>query len=820
MSSVQSFALSPEQLFRTCDVNLFDFETTASLPDLTEVIGQPRAVEAIRFGIGMRGQGYNMFALGPSGAGKSTTIRQFLVQEAARQPVPDDWCYVHNFKQPDKPRALRLPAGMGTALRKDMKQLIDDLKIRIPAAFESEDYEAHKQEVERQLRETQERILASLRRQAEARGLTMLKTPSGIAFAPVAKGQILNPEQFQQLPPEMRNKIEQDMAAMEAELQAAVRDIRQAEKQAMEQVRQVNRQVAAVAVGQHISELRDKYAQWQQVADYIDAVGEDVVENVADFQPAERGEQPAPSGMLPFFVPHEPSFQRYEVNVIVDHAATQGAPIVVEDNPIYQNLVGAIEYKATMGALVTDFTLIKPGALHRANGGYLILDALTVLQKPLAWEALKRALRTRQITVEALAREYSLMTTASLEPEPIPLDVKVVLLGEPMLYYALQGADPDFGELFKVEVDFAGEVERTPENCALYGRFVATVTRREGLRPFHRSGVARVVEQASRLLENQDRLSIRFRTIVDLVREADYWASQRGSTVVEAIDVQQALDKGTFRADRVRERTLQEIVNGTMLIDVRGEKVGQINGLSVSGLGGFSWGQPTRITARTRLGHGTVVDIEREVALGGPLHSKGVLILSNFLAARYTPEEPLSLSASLVFEQSYGGVDGDSASSAELYALLSDLSGVPIKQSIAVTGSINQKGEVQPIGGVNEKIEGFFDVCRLMEGGLTGEQGVMIPRTNVRHLMLRPDVVEAVRAGKFHVWAVSTIDEGIEVLTGTPAGARDETGQFPEGTVNRRVEDRLRYLAERARQAGEKDKSADKEQDSKKEPRM
>ncbi len=808
MSTAESRSLTPDQLYRTCDGSQFSFQTTAELPDLAEVIGQPRAVEAIRFGMGMSSQGYNMYALGPSGTGKSTTIRQFLVQEAAKQPVPDDWCYVHNFKEPDKPRALRLPAGMGSALRKDMKQLIDELKTAIPAAFEGEDYVSHKQEIEQRLRERQEQVLAAMRRQAEERGFAMLKTPSGIGFAPVAKGQILNPEQFQQLPAEKREEIEKTLATLEGELQSTVRDLRQAEKASLEEVRQLNRQMASFAVGHRIGELRDKYAQHGNVAAYLDAVQDDLVENVSDFQPPERGEAP-PSFLgvpLPLSFVREPSFQRYEVNVIVDHSATQGAPIVVEDNPIYQNLAGAIEYRARMGALETDFTLIKPGALHRANGGYLIIDALTLLLKPLAWEALKRALRTRQITIEALAREYSLVTTVSLEPEPIPLQVKVVLLGEAMLYYALQEADPDFPELFKIQVDFAGEMDRTAENCSLYAHFVATVARREGLRPFTQDGVGRVIEHSARLVEDQEHLSIRFRTIVDLLREADYWAGQRGASAVAAADVQQALDRQVFRADRIRERILQEIARGTIMIDTQGAKVGQVNGLSVSGLGSFSFGRPSRITARTRLGRGQVVDIEREVTLGGPLHSKGVLILSGYLGAHYVPEEPLSLGATLVFEQSYSGVDGDSASSAELYALLSDLSGVPIKQSLAVTGSVNQKGEVQPIGGVNEKIEGFFDVCSLMPGGLTGEQGVMIPSTNVRHLMLRHDVVEAVRQGRFHIYAVSTIDEGIEILTGVPAGERDDSGAFPEGSINRRVEDRLRLFAEHARPAAERNR--------------
>ncbi len=809
MPTAETLALNPEQLYNRCDPAGFPFRTTAELPDLEEVIGQPRAVQAIRFGIGMRSQGYNMYALGPNGTGKATTIRQYLEQEAATQPVPDDWCYVHNFAQPAKPRALRLPAGIGVDLRQDMRQLIEDLRTAIPAAFESEDYEAHKQEIQQRLREEQERVFAALRAEAEARGFAMIRTPNGIGFAPVSEREIIKPEEYEQLPAEERQRIEKELGTLEERLEAAVREVGQAEQTAREQVREVDRQVAMVATGQRIQELRSKYADHEGVIAYLDQVQADVVENVGDF--AGRRPQATVAGVpLPVPAP-EPTFQRYEVNLMVDRSSAQGAPIVVEDNPTYQNLVGTIEHRSEMGALVTDFTLIKPGALHRANGGYLMVDAAGLLQKPFAWEGLKRALRTKQIAVESLGREVSLISTVGLEPEPIPLQVKVVLLGEPMLYYLLHQADPDFAELFKVQVDFAQEVERTPQNCALYAQFMATVARREGLRPFSAEGVARVIEHSSRLIENQERLSIRFRTIVDLLQEADYWAGEAGAETVSAAHVQQAIDAQVYRADRVRERIQQEIVDGTIMVDVRGAVTGQVNGLSVSSLGELSFGRPNRITARTRLGRGNVLDIEREVQLGGALHSKGVLILSSYLGAHYVPEEPLSLSASLVFEQSYSGVDGDSASSAELYALLSDLSGLPIRQGLAVTGSVNQKGEVQAIGGVNEKIEGFFDVCRLSEGGLTGEQGVMIPRANVRHLMLRQDVVDAVREGRFHVYAVSTIDEGIEILTGVPAGARGEDGEFPEGSVNRRVEDRLRAFSQRARSSGERD---DKENQS------
>ena len=798
-----AFALAAEQLSRPCDPTLFPFETTADLPDLAEVIAQPRAVEAIRFGIGMHAPGYNLFALGPNGIGKATTIRQFLVREAAKQAVPDDWCYVYNFADPRRPRALRLPPGMGRSLRKDMQALIAELRRAIPAAFESDEYEARKQELEQKLRQAQEASLAQLRQAAEARGLAMFKTTEGIGFAPIADGQVLTPEQFQRLPAERREQIEQDIAALNEQLEAVAHNLGHGERAIAEETRHLNRQVAAAATDRRIQELAEKYTLQEEVVLYLQSVQEDILDNVAAFLPAEQEDQEGHSSAEPEAgVARDSFFQRYDVNVAVDRTGAQGAPIVVVDNPTHQNLIGTVEHRAEMGALVTDFALIKAGALHQANGGYLMVEAAPLLQKPFAWEGLKRALRTGRIVIEAMAQEYSTISTVSLEPEPIPLQTKVVLLGEPALYYLLYENDPDFAELFKVQADFAEDMHRTPENENLYARFVATLARQEGLRPFTRTGVARVVEHAARLSEDQGKLSVRFRPVADLLQEASFWAGQRGAQVVEAADVQRAIDACTHRADQVRELVQEEIASGTIMIDVQGAEVGQVNGLSVSQVGSFAFGRPSRITARTRLGSGRVVDIEREVALGGPLHSKGVLILSSFLGARYIPDEPLSLSASLVFEQSYTGIDGDSASSAELYALLSDLAGIPIQQGLAVTGSVNQKGEVQAIGGVNEKIEGFFDVCRLMPGGLTGEQGVVIPRANMRHLMLRHDVIEAVRTGRFHIYAVSTVDEGIEVLTGVPAGERGPDGTFPEGTVNRRVEDRLRFFADRSREGG------------------
>jgi lon-related putative ATP-dependent protease len=803
--------LSADQLCRTCDGSQFDFETTAELEDLDEIIGQERAVGAVQFGIGIRREGYNLFALGPSGTGKRTTIGQFLDRKAAAEPVPSDWCYVNNFEQAHKPRALRLPPGQAIVLRKDMEQSIEELRTTIPAAFESEDYRTRRQEAQEEFKERQEQAFNELQNHARERSIALIRTPAGLAVAPLKEGEVMSPDEFQKLPDEERKRFEKDIAEVQERLQEALPQARQWEREAREKVKELDRQVATFAVGGMMDELREKYAELPDVVDYLNAVQQDVVENVDEFRKPDE----APQAMdipLPPSMTSAPLLRRYQVNVLGDHSQSRGAPVVYESNPTYNNLIGRIEQIAQMGALLTDFNLIKPGALHRANGGYLILDARQLLLQPYAWEGLKRALRSREVSIESLGQALSLISTVSLAPEPIPLDVKVVLIGDRMLYYALVQLDPDFGELFKVEADFSDEMERTPENNLLYARLVATMARGEDLRPFDRGAVARVVERSARMAGDASKLSVHLLSIADLLREADYWASVAGNGVVTADDVQRAIDTQIHRADRVRERVHDRIQRGTILIDTSGERVGQVNGLSVIGLGNFAFGQPSRITARVRIGGGKVVDIEREVELGGPIHSKGVLILSSFLGARYAAEHPLSLSASLVFEQSYGGVEGDSASMAELCALLSALARVPIKQSFAMTGSVNQHGEAQPIGGVNEKIEGFFDVCKAR--GLTGEHGVIIPTSNVQHLMLRRDVVEAVEAGQFHIYPMRTVDEAIELLTGIPAGERDAEGNFPEGSINQLVEARLVELAEKQRAFSAPAKGAEEEQEA------
>ncbi|WP_273846180.1 Lon protease family protein [Rubrobacter calidifluminis] len=787
--------LEPSRLYHHCDPESLPFTTTEELDDLDGGMGQPRAVEAVRFGIGIDRPGYNIYALGPPGTGKHTLVRHFLEKEAGKRSAPSDWVYVHNFEHPYRPRAIELPPGMGVRLRRDMEQLVEELRPSLSSAFEGEEYQARRRAIEEEFSERSNRAFAELRRKAQERGLALLQTPMGWVFAPLREGQVLSPQQIQQLPEEEQQRLEQEVEELQQELQRVLsEEIPRWQREMQRRLRELNREVTNFAVGARIEELKEEYASFEAVRRYLEEVRRDIVQNAQEILSPGQGHE---DGERQQEQMHVPAARRYQVNVLVDRSRLEEAPVVYEDNPTYQNLLGRVEYMARMGALVTDFNMIRPGALHRANGGYLILDARRLLTQPFAWEGLKRALRSRLLRIESPGQMVGLISTISLEPEPIPLDVKVVLLGDRLLYYLLSALDPEFGQLFKVAADFDEEVDRSEENNLLYSRLIASIARREGLMPFDRTGVARVIEHASRMVGDSRKLLVHVESLADVLREADYWARQNGNGAVTAADVQKAIDARTYRSDRLREKVQEQILRGTLLIDTEGERVGQVNGLSVIELGGFAFGRPSRISARIRMGRGEVVDIEREVKLSGPIHSKGVMILAGFLGGRYATRRPLSLSASLVFEQSYGGVEGDSASSAELYALLSAIAGLPVKQSLAVTGSVNQHGDVQAIGGVNEKIEGFFDICRMR--GLNGEQGVLIPASNVDNLMLRRDVVEAVERGDFHIYPVETIDEGIELLTGVPAGEPDEEGNYPEDTVNGMVERRLAELGERMR---------------------
>jgi lon-related putative ATP-dependent protease len=803
--------LAPSFLFTRCDPGGLGFETTADVERLDHVVGQPRAVAAIGFGIGIERPGYNLFAMGSPRTGMQGVVRGFLNRRARTEPRPPDWCYVHNFEQAHKPRALRLPTGRGPKFQAEMKQLVVDLRGAIVAAFESDEFRARRQEIEQELDRRQERAFGALQERAEKANLTIIRTPAGVAVAPTRDGEVIEPDEFTKLSDTEKATVKSAIDGIQQEIERIMLLVPKWRREVATQLADLRRVVTKAAAGAIFEDLRNGYSDVPAAVEYLNAVEADAIEHAEEFRPQKDSPAALILGGSPQDAARAATERRYAVNALGDGDGSEGAPVLYEDNPSYQNLVGRIEHTTQMGMLVTDFTHIKSGALLRANGGYLVLDVRKVLLQPFAWEGLKRALIAREVRVESLGQALSLISTVSLEPEPIPLDVKVVLVGDRTLYYLLHAYDPDFPDLFKVVADFSEDLERTAEHESLYARLLGTMVQRDELRPLTAAAVARVIEEASRMAGDAERLSMQARDLLDLLREADYWAAERGSVVCEASDLQEAIDARVGRHDRLRERMNEAIQRETVLIATDGAVAGQVNGLSIIQLGGFAFGRPSRITARVRLGAGRLIDIEREVELGGPLHSKGVLIISGFLSGRYAPTTPLSLGASLVFEQSYGGIDGDSASSAELYALLSALADAPIRQGFAVTGSVNQRGEVQAIGGVNEKIEGFFDVCA--GRGLTGEQGVLIPASNVKHLMLRADVVRAAADGRFNIYAVETIDEGIALLTGVPAGARDADGQFPDGSVNQRVERRLIEFAEQARAFGRAGKAESEEED-------
>ena len=791
-------ALTKDDLPNCCDAKEFDFKTTDDLEALTDIIGQDRALEAIRFALGMQSEGYNLYVLGPPGVGKFTAVNQYLHDLAQHGPVPADWCYVNNFKDASKPLRLELPPGRGAALCQDMARLIEDLKTAIPQAFDTDEYKTRIQQIETNLQQKQENVFRTLRESAKEKDVKLLQGEQGFSFIPIVNGEDITPEVFEALEQNQKDKIEEINQGLQAELREILQILVPAwRKEASEKFMAVNHEVTMEAVGLYIETLSHKYDDLPNLLSYLSDVQADIIANAIDFRPAEAQPDMPQSALN--------ALSRYEINVMLDNSESTGMPVVYEPHPSYGNLMGRIENKAYMGALSTDFTLIKPGALHKANGGYLVLEIRKVLMQPHAWESLKQALYSRELRIESLERALNLASTVSLEPEPIPLDVKVVLIGDRMLYYQLFAQDPDFAELFKVPADFEARLERNPENDFLYARMIATMVRNGKLLPFDSTAVAAVIHQSMRLVEDSEKLSTHMGSVSDLLSEASYWATQAGRDVATEEDVHKVIKTQIERVDRVRDRVQEGILREHVMIDTAGEMVGQVNGLSVLQLGNFSFGQPSRITATTRLGDGRLIDIARESDMGGPTHTKGVMTLSSFLGARYGQKAPLSLTASLAFEQSYGGVDGDSATMAELCTLFSSLSGLPIKQCFAITGSMNQHGRTQVIGGVNEKVEGFFDICNAR--GLTGEQGVLIPAKNVQNLLLRPDVTEAIEQGQFSIYPIDHVDQAAEILMDMAAGLADEEGQFPADTINGRVQARLEQYAELRRGFGKADTS-------------
>jgi lon-related putative ATP-dependent protease len=791
--------LGPEKLFRPADLSGLPFATTRDLPPAPVLAGQPRAEEAIRLGAGLSARGFNIFVAGTTQARIASSLRSVLETTPRPTQPPQDWVYVNNFAAPHKPTAIALPRGRAQSLQQAMRKMVEDLRVTLPALFESEDYQRRRTAIDDAQRTSTQKVLQALGDKATARGLAIIRTPMGFTVAPMENGQIVDAETFNKWPEEKRRTTQESIAGIERDMEESLRSIPRIEKERRDAVFALDQETARLAINQEVDELRAGFSELPQVLSHIEAVHKDVLDHVPLF----LGQPEAPAAVPQQTMARGQPFERYDVNVLVSNDTDGRAPVVEELNPTLGNLLGRVEHLSYQGALVTNFRMIQAGSLHRANGGTIVIDARSLFSEPYSWSALKRVLVRQEIVIEDLAHIVGLVSTATLEPGPIPMDVKVVLFGERSLYYLLAALDPEFKLHFKILADLDDELDRTPEGEALMARLIGGLAAEAHLRPLDRSGVEAVVERAARLAEDASKLSLLVEDIHDLMIEADHWAATDGRAVITRADIEQALSAQHRRASRLEDRSREMILRDVALVATQGSAVGQINGLSVLQLAGHPFGRPSRITARVAPGAGKIVDIEREVKLGGPLHSKGVLILSGFITGRYALDAPMSLQATVVFEQSYGGVEGDSASLAELLALLSALSGAALRQDLAVTGSVNQNGDVQAIGGVNDKIEGFFDVC--VARGLSGTQGVVIPSSNVQHLMLRADVVRACAEGKFGIFAVRSVDEAMALMTGRPAGQRGGNGRYPDGTVNADVDASLaRFAVARRAIAGER----------------
>jgi len=794
--------LSPDELSHPCDPDSLGFETTAEIAPIEGTVGQERGVESIDFGLGIRTKGFNIYVAGRPGTGRSTSVAAQVSAKARQEPPAGDWCYVHNFRDPYRPRAIRLEPGKGPEFASDMDEFIKIARIDIPRAFESENYDRRRTETLDSFQRRKDTLMEGLQREASGLGFAVEATAVGIASVPLTPdGKPYTRDEFDALPDEQKQDAKKRGASLQDDINQFISRSRALEKEAQDKLHELDKEIALFAVGHLLQEIRAKYQRCERLGDceaileYVELVENDIVERLDDFRSPDKRQQGLPPAFEEFL---EPTFDRYKINVFVTRQDSEGAPVVWEQNPTYSNLLGKIDFKARFGFTSTDHNMIKAGALHRGNGGYLVLQALEVLLSPFSWDALKRVLRSGEAAPENLGDQYGLVSVATLRPQPIPLDLKVILIGSPHIHHLLYYLDDEFRKLFKVKADFDIEMARDAEHVGQYAAFIADCCRESGLKPFHRGAVARVVDFGSRLIEDKERLSTRFIEIADIVSESAYWADRAGAEIVMAGHVEEAIERKEYRSRLVEDKLQVLIEQGLIVIDVDRSVVGQANGLSVYDMGDYSFARPSRLTARVSVGKGRIIDIQRESEMGGRIHSKGIMILAGYLGGKYGSTKPIAMQATLAFEQVYEEVEGDSASSTELYALLSALSGVPVRQGIAVTGSVDQFGRIQPVGGVNRKIEGFYEVCGAL--GLTGEQGVVIPRSNVRHLMLRAQVVDAVREGRFNVWAVETVDQGIEILTGVPAGEELPQGNYPEGCVHYLVAKRVAEFAEAAKE--------------------
>ena len=800
--------LSVNELYKCCDLNIFKFDTTDELPAFEGTIGQERAMKALDFGISLDTAGFNIFILGENGTGKMTTIKSILSKQSLNEPVPSDWCYVYNFKDDDAPIAVSLNPGRAVIFQKDMDELVKILRVEISKVFESKEYDKQKSLLLEEFQKKQKDLFAALEDEAKAKGFSIRKTVSGLLIVPIKKtGEPLNEEEFDTLDEKTKKKIEELGKSLQEKLDDVVRTLREGEKLVKDLLGRLEREAALSAVGHLIDELKSKYRDHEKITAYLEDVKEDILAHLDDFKTTEEQAPALPFMRMP---KTEPTFTRYTVNVLVNNKESKGAPCVFESNPTYFNLFGRIEHKIQYGIAITDFSMIKAGSLHRANGGYIVINVLDLLRNIFTYDGLKRAIRNKEIKIEDVWEQYRLISTTTLKPEAIPLDVKVILVGNPYLYYLLYNLDEEYRELFKVKADFDSRMDRTEDNIHKYASFVAAKCKEDKLLPFDRSGIAKIVEYGSRLAEHQGKLSSRFCEINDLINEAHYWALKAQSKVVMNEHIEKAINERVYRNNRIEERLREMIAEGTLIVNTSGEKIGQVNGLAVLDLGDYSFGKPSRITAKAYAGKAGVVNIERETKMSGRIHEKAILIITNYLGSKYATKKPISLSASITFEQLYDMVEGDSATCAELCALLSSIANVPLKQGIAITGSMDQNGDVQSIGGVNEKIEGFFELCRLR--GLDGSHGVIIPRQNVKNLMLKKDVIDAVKEGKFTIYPTDRVEEGLEILTGMPAGELKEDGTYPEGAVNYLVAKRLAEISEAMKEKKEKEKEEEEEE--------
>jgi predicted ATP-dependent protease len=798
-------AIAADRLRWTCDPSVFSFQTTEEIPPLKGIVEQERPTRAIRFGLDITSPGYNIYVSGLTGTGKTTVIKTFLEEIASKMPVPNDWCYVHNFRDSSCPTILSLPAGWAKILKAEMNELVRHLRSDIPKAFESKEYEESVNRLLRENQAMQQLILGQLSAKAQSLGFEIEITKVGVSLAPILEGKPISAEQYAALDAETRQQIDQHRSGLDQDIQAFLRQVRDLNKESRDKINDLHRSMGLYVVGGRIEGIREQHAEFASVLAYLKDVEDYIISHLEDFTEDSSKVEPGAAAQIRLEPLADP-FVKYKVNIVVDNTDLHGAPVVIETNPTYYNLFGRVERRAQFGTLSADFTLIRAGSYARANGGFLVVNVNDVLMNAGVWETLKRTVKNKEVRIEEIAEQFGLVPVAAMRPSSIPVNVKVIMIGHQFIYHQLYSADEDFRKIFKVKADFDSEMARDAQGFNNYASFISSRCYDESLPHFDPTGVAKVVEYGAWLVDNQEKLSARFSDVADIVREASYWARNAGLNAVSAGHVQRAVEEKCYRSSLIEERIRTLITEGMLLVDVDGEAVGQVNGLAVIDLGDVRFGRPSRITAKTYMGKSGVIDIERESRMSGRIYEKGVLILSGYLGAKYAQKRPLSVAASLCFEQSYEGIDGDSASSTELYALLSSLSGIPIRQGIAVTGSVNQHGQIQPIGGVNQKIEGFFDLCKAR--GLTGKQGVMIPVQNVKNLMLRADLVEAVAAGQFQIYAVSTIDEGIEILTGHPAGVRDDRGLFKEGTINYLVDLRLKEFAEGLRKFGKDEEPA------------